>query len=144
MKNNIIRKSICVALASIITIMLIIFMIVKAIKNEAFNSYGFELDEMYLFYVYACVSFTLSLVYNLVFYIKKQEENELSVHIGIFLFFAFLCGYYAKTFFKALNKNGTEGFDSFVMIVMLILLCGCIYSVYKIITIIKVNKTKQI
>lgn len=142
MKNNIIRKSICVALSSIITIMLIVFMIVKAIKNEAFNSYGFELDEMYLFYVYACISFTLSLVYNLVYYIKAKKENELSVHVGIFLFFAFLCSYYAKTFFKALNKYGTEGFDSFIMVVMMILLCGAVYSAYKIITMLKANKAK--
>lgn len=89
MKNNIIRKSICLAISFLISLLLIIFMISNAIKNEAFNEYGFELDEMYLFYVYACVSFTLSLVYNLVYYIKRKEENELSVHVGIFLILCF-------------------------------------------------------
>lgn len=142
MKNNIIRKSICLAISFIITLLLIIFMISNAVKNEAFNEYGFELDEMYLFYVYACLSFSLSLVYNLVYYIKKQEENELSMHVGIFLFFAFLCGYYTKTFFKAINKYGSEGFDSFIMILMLIFISTTIYSLYKIYHLLKTNKTK--
>ncbi len=142
MKNNIIKKSICLGISALITILLIVFMFVDAVKSEAFNEYGFELNEMYLFYVYACLSFTLSLIYNLVYYIKHTEEHELSANIGICLFFAFLTGYYAKTFFKALNKYGTSGFDSFNMILMFICLFGTCYFVYKIYSLLKSKKNK--
>ncbi len=131
MKNKLAIKITSLVVSSVITLLLIIFMFVKAFKNDAFSEYGFELDEKYLYYIYACISFTLGLIYNLVYFVKHKEEHDESLNIGISMFFMFLTGYYSKTFFKALNKYGKEGFDSFNMIFMLICLSLTVYFVYK-------------
>ena len=131
MRKNIIIKIIVSTLSIITSLLIIIFMIKSAIDNEAFNEYGFELDEKYLYFTYATLSMSICLIYNLIFSIRHNEENNESLFIGADMFSLFLLGYYAKTFFKALNKYGTSGFDSFNLILVLIFLTSTIYFTYK-------------
>ena len=141
MKNRIFN----LVLASLSTLVLLIVLIVdflKSLNNGYFDSDGFGksiyLNEQYLFLFYASVALTLCLVYNLVIYKKNGTDSKTSLYIGTSLASLIPFSYYAKVFFKALNKG--NGFDNLSFVIMFILLLISIYFVYNLLELLKLKK----
>lgn len=141
MKNRIFN----LVLASLSTLVLLIVLIVdftKSLNNGYFDSDGFGksiyLNEQYLFLFYASVALTLCLVYNLVIYKKNGTDSKTSLYIGTSLASLIPFSYYAKVFFKALNKG--NGFDTLSFVIMFILLLISMYFVYNLLELLKLKK----
>lgn len=141
MKNKIFN----LVLSSLSTLVLLIVLIVdffKSLNNGYFDSDGFGksiyLNEQYLFLFYASVALTLCLVYNLVIYKKNGNDSKVSLYIGTSLASLIPFSYYAKVFFKALNKG--NGFDTLSFVIMIILLLISIYFVYNLLELLKLKK----
>ena len=141
MKNRIFN----LVLSSLSTLVLLIVLIVdflKSLNNGCFDSDGFGksiyLNEQYLFLFYASVALTLCLVYNLVIYKKNGNDSKVSLYIGTSLASLIPFSYYAKVFFKALNKG--NGFDTLSFVIMIILLLISIYFVYNLLELLKLKK----
>ena len=141
MKNKIFN----LVLSSLSTLVLLIALIVdffKSLNNGYFDSDGFGksiyLNEQYLFLFYASVALTLCLVYNLVIYKKNGNDSKVSLYIGTSLASLIPFSYYAKVFFKALNKG--NGFDTLSFVIMIILLLISIYFVYNLLELLKLKK----
>lgn len=141
MKNKIFN----LVLSSLSTLVLLIVLIVdffKSLNNGYFDSDGFGksiyLNEQYLFLFYASVALTLCLVYNLVIYKKNGNDSKVSLYIGTSLATLIPFSYYAKVFFKALNKG--NGFDTLSFVIMIILLLISIYFVYNLLELLKLKK----
>lgn len=141
MKNKIFN----LLLSSLSTLVLLIVLIVdffKSLNNGYFDSDGFGksiyLNEQYLFLFYASVALTLCLVYNLVIYKKNGNDSKVSLYIGTSLASLIPFSYYAKVFFKALNKG--NGFDTLSFVIMIILLLISIYFVYNLLELLKLKK----
>lgn len=139
MKNKILN----VILSSIVTLSILIVIIVEFVKNSKsgyFESDGYGvsiyLNEEYLFIFYGSISLTISTIIDLVYYKNNNETNKLSLNIGSTLAVLFPFSYYAKCFFKDLNKG--NGFNQSYFIVSTILLVLSIYFAYNtILTLIK-------
>ena len=141
MKNRIFN----LVLASLSTLVLLIVLIVdftKSLNNGYFDSDGFGksiyLNEQYLFLFYASVALTLCLGYNLVIYKKNGTDSKTSLYIGTSLASLIPFSYYAKVFFKALNKGNS--FDTLSFVIMFILLLTSIYFVYNLLELLKLKK----
>ena len=141
MKNKIFN----LVLSSLSTLVLLIVLIVdffKSLNNGYFDSDGFGksiyLNEQYLFLFYASVALTLCLVYNLVIYKKNGNDSKVSLYIGTSLATLIPFSYYAKVFFKALNKG--NGFDTLSFVIMIILLLISIYFIYNLLELLKLKK----
>lgn len=141
MKNRIFN----LVLSSLSTLVLLIVLIVdftKSLNNGYFDSDGYGksiyLNEQYLFFFYASLALTLCLVYNLVVYKKNGSDSKASLYIGTSLASLIPFSYYAKVFFKTLNKG--NGFDTLSFVIMVILLLISIYFIYNLLELLKLKK----
>jgi hypothetical protein len=124
---NLTKKIFVVSASSIISILVLIFMIINAKKDGGFYEGGFEFDEKYVYFLYSSITVLICSIYNLVKYLKYEEDDLSSKLVGGAISCSFLLGYYSKIFFKALNKYGSSGFNSTNLILFLIFLFITIY-----------------
>lgn len=141
MKNKIFN----LVLSSLYTLILLIVLIVdfvKSLNNGYFDSDGYGksiyLNEQYLFLFYASVALTLCVIYNLVVYKKSGTDSKTSIYVGCSLASLIPFSYYAKEFFKTLNKG--KGFDTSNFIIMILLLLIFIYFIYNLVYLLKLKK----
>ncbi len=141
MKNKIFN----LVLSSIYSLVLLIVLIVdfvKSAQNGYFESDGFGksiyLNEQYLFLFYASIALTLCVIYNFVVYKKSGNDSKISLYIGTSLASLIPFSYYAKVFFKTLNKG--YGFDTLTFLVMTLLLLLYIYFIYNLVELLKLKK----
>ncbi len=124
---NLTKKIFVVCASAIVSLLVLIFMIVNAKRDGGFYEGGFEFDEQYVYFLYSSITVLICSIYNLVKFLKYEEDDLSSKLVGAAISSSFLLGYYSKVFFKALNKYGTEGFNSTNLILFLIFLFVTIY-----------------